>query len=173
MPESGFFLDNHQIAPTVHLLDWDTDRTGIYVSLENHGKAVFILFKEVGTAGDDVNIDMQQATDVAGTSAKDLDTIATYWTKQAATNIDSVGTFTKNTQTAASEISFNATSAEEILLAVWEVEADQLDVGGGFDCVSCNVTLDASGGAQRGVILVLLCNPRYPQADGGLTVRTD
>jgi hypothetical protein len=167
------FLDNHQIQPIVHLLDWDTDRTGTYVSLKNYGKVVFLLFKAAGTAGDDVNIDVQQATDVSGTGAKDCDVIAAYWTKQAATDINSVGTFTETTQTAASEIDFNATSAEQVLLAVWEVSAEQLDVTNGFDCVSCNVSLDASGGAQNGVILAILCDPRFPQEKGGLTARSD
>lgn len=169
----SFFLDNCHIHPTVHLLDWDTDRSGGFVSLKNYGKAVFVLFKEAGTAGDDVNVDMQQATAVAGTSAKDLDTITTYWTKQAATDLTATGTFTKNTQSAASEINFDATSAEQILLAVWEVNAEQLDTANGFDCVGCNVSLDASGGAQKGVVLVLLCDPKYPQADGGLSPLSD
>jgi len=158
------FLDEAQVVSVIAPLDLDTDRTGKYVSLKNYGRAVFIFTKSPGTAGDDANLDFQQATDIAGTSAKDLDVVATYWTKQAATDLTGVGTFTENTQSAASEINFNDTSAEQALLAVVEIRSDQLDVNNGFDCVSVNASLDASGGAQYGAVVVLLLDPRYPQS---------
>lgn len=169
----AFFLDSHQIVTGVAPLDLDTDRTADYVSLKNYGKVVCVVTKSPGTAGDDINLDFQQATDVAGTSAKDLDVITKVWTKQAATDLTAVGTFTLNTQTAASEFDGNATSAEQAMLIVAEINAEQLDQANGFDCVSCNVSLDASGGAQYGALLWILCDPKYPQADGGLTAITD
>ena len=37
-------------------------------------------------------------------------------------------------------------------------------VNNGFDFLGCTVTLDASGGAQYGSVMLLLYDARYPQA---------
>lgn len=167
------FLDKHNVVTIIPPVDLDTDRTGDYVSLKGYGKVVFILTKSPGTAGDDFNLDLQQATDVAGTGAKDLDVVTKYWIKQAATDLTGTSNFTETTQSAASEIDGNATSAEQAVLLVVEVSAEQLDVSNGFDCVSVNASLDASGGAQYGAVIAILCDPRYPQEKGGIAAITD
>lgn len=158
------FCETHQIVPVIEPLDLDTDRTGDWVNLENYGKVVFIFTKGVGTAGDDFNFTVQQATNNAAGSAKDCDAIDVYWIKQAATNLTGTGTFTATTQTADALISGNATSAEQAALLVCEVNAEQLDLANGFTHVNASVTLDASGGAQYGAVMAILCDPRYPQA---------
>lgn len=169
----GFFLDDHQIVTAIPPCDLDTDRVADYVSLKNYGKVVLVVTKAVGTAGDDLSIDFQQATDVSGTSAKDLDVITTYWRKAATTDLTAVGTFTKITQSAASELYSNAAEGAKEILLVAEVNAEQLDQANGFDCVSANIILDASGGAAYGAAVWILCDPRYPQADGGLSAIAD
>lgn len=158
------FLDEAQVVTIIPPLDLDTDRTGDYVSLKNYGRVVFVFTKSPGTAGDDPTLTLQQATAVAGTGAKDCAVITKFWTKQAATDLTAVGTFTENTQSAGTSIAFNATSAEQALLAVFEVRSDQLDVSNGFDCVTVNAALAASGGSQYGAVTAYLLDPRYPQA---------
>lgn len=169
MASASKFVERFQVVTIIPPLDLDTDRTGDYVCLKNFHKAIFIFTKSPGTAGDDFNLDFQQATDVAGTSAKDLDVVNVYWIKQAATDLTAVGTFTKTSQTAASEINGDATSAEQAVLLVAEILSDQLDIANGFDCISLNASLDASGGAQYGAVVCLL-EARYPQETVGSAI---
>jgi hypothetical protein len=144
--------------------DMDTNQTGDYVCLKGYGKLGVLFVKEAGTAGDDPTLTVYQATDVSGTDVKVATIVATHWIKQAATSLASTGTFTRTTQTAASTIAFNATSAEQCVLDYFEINAEDLDVDNGFDCVRIDVALAASGGAQWGSLLYLLLDPRYPQA---------
>jgi hypothetical protein len=151
-------------AWTENVVDMDTNQTGDYVSLKNYGKVGFLFVKEAGTAGDDPTLSLLQATDVAGTGAKVLNAISEYWTKQAATSLAAVGTWTRSTQTADDQIAGNATSAEQAMMVYFEVDAEQLDVSGGFDCIRVDVALAASGGAQWGTGIYIMLDPRYPQA---------
>ena len=156
-------LDKVQIVPIVMPLDWDTDRTGDYVCLANYEYCTFIAVASPGTAGDDPTFTVRQATAVAGTSVKDLATITEYGLKQAATDLTATGTFTRTAQTAAATVAGNATSAEQAKVYVFEVKASDLDLANGFDCITCNVALAASGGAQYGTIIAILHGARYPQ----------
>lgn len=147
-----------------NVVDMDTNADGDWVSLKGYGKVGILFVKEAGTAGDDPTLTLQQASDVAGTGVKVLNAIDTYWIKQAATSLASTGTFTKTTQTADEQIVFNATSAEQSLIAYFEIDAEDLDVDNGFDCIRVNVALAANGGPQWGTCLYFLMDPRYPQA---------
>ena len=159
-------IDNCQIVPVIPPLDLDTDRTGDWVSLANYKRVLFVFTKSPGTAGDDFNFTIQQASAADGTGAKDLDVVDEYWIKQAATDLTSTGQFTRTTQTADALVAGNATSAEQAVLLAVEVRADQLDTDNGFEFVNASVTLDASGGAQYGAVLAILYEPRYPQNIG-------
>lgn len=129
---------------------------GDYVSLKGYGRCAFVLFKGVGTAGEDPAITVQQATDVSGTSSKAL----------TFTRIDSkvggqttASQFTTNTQ-AASETYTDAVSGEAEGLFVIDIKAEDLDIDGGFDCVRVNVA-DVGTTAQLGCGLYLLHEPRF------------
>lgn len=155
MKPLGALLD---IVPAILPLDLQTARDGDWVSLKDAQGVAVIVFKGAGTAGDDPKIRFQQASDVAGTGAKDLATIATIWKKQG--TLTSVGVWTKVTQTAAALFTADATSAEEEAVYVFEIEADELDVDNGFDCVRVRVD-DTGVNAQLGCALYLLYGPRY------------
>jgi hypothetical protein len=161
---SSLLIEGVQIVPAFSAVvaDMDTDQTGDYVSLKNYGKVGVLFVKQAGTAGDDPNLLLYEASDVSGTGAQALACIDTYWIKQAATTLNATGTFTKVTQSAAATIGFNATSAEQCIVAYFEVDATQLSEG--FDCIRVDATLDASGGAQFGTVLYLLQSPRYEEA---------
>ena len=156
-------ITEEQAIKVLEIADLDTDRTSDYVSVKNYKRVKVYFYTGVGTAGDDWNFTMRQATAVAGTGVKDLDVIDTYGIKQAATDLTGTGTFTKTTQTKDALISGNGTSAEEATFVQFEFSTDELDVENGFDCIACTVTLDASGGAQNGDVTFVLCDPRYPQ----------
>lgn len=158
-------LEGCNIVPAFagNIADMDTDQTGDYVSLANYGKVGILFVDGAGTAGDDPTITLYEATDTGGSGAQALAVIDRYWIKQAATSLVSVGAFTETTQTAASTIAFNATSAEQVLIAYFEVNAEELSDG--FNSIRADVALAASGGAQYGAVLYMLLDPRYPQAD--------
>lgn len=168
---SQLITEEHAIQ-ALEILDLDTDRTSDYISVKNYKRVKVYFYTGVGTAGDDWNFTMRQASAVDGTGAKDLDVVDTYGLKQAATDLTGTGTFTTTTQTKDALIAGDGTSAEQATLVAFEFSTDELDVANGFDCIACTVTLDASGGAQYGHVLFVLCDPRYPQ-DTALTALTD
>ncbi len=129
---------------------------GDWVSLKHYGKCLFVLFGAAGTAGDDPTITLEQATAVAGTGAKALNF----------TRIDSkvgtltgVGQFTTTTQ-AATNTYVDTVSAEAQKIICIEVDAADLDVDNGFDCVRASIADTGSGGAQLICGLYILGAPR-------------
>lgn len=123
-----------------------------------------VLFKGSGTAGDDPEIHITQATDNSGSDEKGLD-VSEYYLKQGtlATSSDG-GTFTKTTVTASYVVSFDATSAEDQMIAVFHIEADMLDTNNSFTHVRASVP-DVGSNAQYGCILGI-GHPRYKGEEG-------
>ena len=156
------FVETCNIQPAFLPADTDTDQTGDYVSLKDYGKVGILFIKAAGTATDDPTLTLYEATTVAGGSAAVLAVIDTHWIKQAATSLAAVGTFTKTTQTAASTLVFDATSAEETLIDYFEVSASQLSDG--FDCIRVDCANAASAGSQYATLIYILLEPRYSQA---------
>lgn len=121
--------------------------TGKYVSLRNAAGAAFILCHN-GASTDIIDIDIQQASDSAGTGAKDLD-VVTQWYKKSAATLAGTETWTKVTQAAASEIT-DMGAASQQLLAVVEIEATSLDdtfcyVSANIPDAGANATMFACG----------------------------
>ena len=145
-------------------LDLDTDRTMDYVSVKNYRRGLMIFQSGVGTAGDDWNFTVRQADTAAGGNVKDLDIISEYWLKQAATNLLSTAIFTRTAQTADALVAGSATSAEQVGLLVVDLDFSKLDEANDFTFLGGTVTLDASGGAQYGSVILVLYDARYPQA---------
>lgn len=142
--------------------------SGDWVSMRDYGRCTIIVFKAVGTAGDDPTIAIKQATAVAGTSSKAL-TLTTVYKKQAATNLLAVGTYTKTTSdSSASNDTFVAASgtwtnsdlAEQAAIIVIDIKAEDLDSDNGFDCVQVSIA-DVGTNAQLGCALYLLGEPRF------------
>ena len=141
--------------------------TGDFVSLKNWGRCTFVLYKAVGTAGQDPVITLQQATVVAGTDAKNAVIITEFRHKLGlASARDALGVWTTVTQTAATTVdctSAMATSAENSGFIVIEIDADELDVANGFDCVNFSVA-DVGANTCLGGGFYILSEPRYAQA---------
>jgi len=152
-------VENAQIVSAIVPVDLQSAQDGDWVSLKDYNHVTIIFHKAAGTAGDDPTVRMQQATDNAGTGAKDL-SYTEYWIKQG--TLTAVGQFTKNTQAAAST-ALNSTSAESQVLFVIEIDADMLDVDNGFDHVRFRVD-DVGTNTQLGSAIYLLSQPRYAQA---------
>ncbi len=106
---------------------FSTAITGKNCSLQNcEGVGVLIVKSASGTT-DDLALDLQEVDAYNGTP-RDLDIITNYWTKSE-TALDNDEAWVLTTQTAASEITAIAGTAEVQMLLYFEVLADQLSDG--------------------------------------------
>lgn len=133
---------------------------GDWVSMKGFGHLSIILVAEAGVAGEDLALTLQQATAVAGTGAKGLNFTEIH--KKQGADLFAVGTFTKETQAAGSTHT-DAASGEVENLYVLEIDAEDLDVSGGFDCVRLNVADTGATAGKFGACIYVLSDPRYPQ----------
>lgn len=148
------------IVPAFRPVDLMTAaNSGDYISLKNAQGVLILFHSTIGTAGDDPTITVRQATTVAGGSVKDLAVVTEIFTKQAATDLTTIAGWTKVTQAAAATYT-EATSAEQEALWAIQIEADQLDVDGGFDCIAANVA-DVGANAQLGACYYILYGLRH------------
>lgn len=131
--------------------------SGDWISLKNFRRVAFLIIGAVGVAGEDLAITIRQAKDVSGGSVKDLVGVSRVDVKNAV-DIATIGTFTKVTQTEAATYT-NTDSGESQNLFVIEVDAEQLDVQNGFDCVTCNIA-DTGATAKLICVLAILSEPR-------------
>ncbi|HMJ03128.1 MAG TPA: hypothetical protein VK506_09305 [Conexibacter sp.] len=152
------FLDTHQIVSVIDPVNGATAaNNGDWISLKNWRRCAFVVLGAVGIAGEDLAITLRQAKDVSGTSAKDLVGIARVDVKNAV-DIETIGTFTKVTQTESATYT-NTDSGESQNLFVVEVDAEQLDVNNGFDCVTVNIA-DTGTTAKLIAVLGILSEPK-------------
>jgi hypothetical protein len=152
-------VENAQIVAGFVPLDLQAQRDGDWVGLRDFNHLTVLFFKGTGTDGDDPVITLQQASDNAGTGAKALN-FTEIWRKQAA-DVQTVGQFTKTTQAAGNTYS-NTDGHQQAIWAI-EIDADMLDVDGGFKYVRATLN-DTGTNAQLGCILYVLTEPRYAEA---------
>jgi hypothetical protein len=153
-------IDEVQIASGFVPVDTQTaSNPGDVVSLKNYAHLTVLFFKAAGTAGDDPVLTFEQATDVAFGTSKNLAVIDEYWRKEGA-DLTAIGTFTRVTQSASQTVTLSATSAESQGIYVFEIDAADLDVDNGYDCVRVTVADTGSAGAQLGCMLYLLSGAR-------------
>lgn len=107
-----------------------------WVSMANVHRVMALI--EVGTFGASATVDakVQQAQDTSGTGAKDI-------TGKALTQMLAAGGDNKQ--------------------AIINVEAQELDVANGFDCVQLSVTVGTAATGTSAVVLGV--NPRFATAD--------
>lgn len=139
--------------------------TADVVSLKGYGGCLVIIYKAVGTAGDDPTVTLLQGTDVAFGTNKALN-ITRVDKKQAASNLLAVGTYTKSTSSSpASNDTFstntwtNSDLAEQAAIVLIDIKPEMLDIDGGYDCVRVSVG-DVGTNAQLGCVLYMLYDPR-------------
>ena len=148
-------VETSQITCGFVPLDLQTQRDGDWVAMKDFNHLTILFYKGVGTAGDNATVTLQQATDNAGAGAKAL-TFTEIWRKQAA-DVQTVGQFTKSTQSAAN--TFTNTNAAEQAIWALEIDADMLDVDNGFKYVRLTLN-DIGTNPQLGCVLYILTEPR-------------
>jgi hypothetical protein len=134
---------------------------GDWINMEDYEKVVIILFKGVGTAGEDPTLTVLQASSNTGTGSKALN-FTTVYKKQAATNLQAVATYTKVVQAAGNTFT-HTDLAEQAAIVGIEIDAADLDVNGGFSYVSAGVA-DVGAASQIGGLLMLGRKARYQGA---------
>jgi short subunit fatty acids transporter len=148
MVEDGKFVDAFgPAAPSTAVPKW--------VSLKNYNRITILLSGLSDSTGGASAIALQQATAVAGTSAKAL-----AFTLQYA-NIDTATSDTFVATTVASN-TFNTTAvASKSFQYVIEIQASALDVTNGFDCMQVTI-----GDQSHAVISAIyyLRDPRFADA---------
>lgn len=153
-----------KIVSAIVPVDLQAAQDGDYISLKNYEHVSIVLFKGVGTAGDDPIVTLTQATSVAGAGAKALD-FDKVWKNQrvALTASDALTRIASSSiprSSGALNTFLDTSSAEEQLILIIEIDASELDVSNGFDCLKVAVS-DVGTNAQLGCGFYFLSNPRY------------
>lgn len=154
---NNLLVEEMQIVPAFGPVDLAAAASnGDWVSLKNFERCTIVFFKAAGTAGDDPVLTLRQARDVSGLDAKPLPFTRVDYKMGVLTTI---GSYTTARQAAAGTY-VDATSAEVAGLFVIEVQAEDLDVNGGFDAVQFLVP-DVGTNAQLGAALYLLRGGKF------------
>lgn len=123
------FLQTANIVAGFVPVDMQTAaNNGDWVGLKHYARCVAVLFKAIGTAGDDPVFTLKQATDASGTGAKELNFTTIYSKVGTQTGI---ANFTRTTQAAANTYTDTASAEAQAIIAV-EIDAADLDVDNGF-----------------------------------------
>ena len=125
--------------------------TGLPISLQNCEGVTFAFIKNAVGTTDDLVFDLQEVNGAGGTP-RDLDAITDYYVK-AETTLDGDEAWVKTTQSAASEITAIAGTAELQMLVVIEVRADQLSDG--YTHVALNIPDIGNTDAQYGSVVAI------------------
>jgi len=155
-------IDKVKIVNGFSPVDIDAEATtGDYVSMKNYNHCTIIL--TLGVTGAASSITVQQATSVAGTSAKNL-TVTEMYANEA------VGTNDTLVTTAVTSNTFD-TSTDDGLMYVIEVDAAELDLANGFDCLA--LACSDPGAETFGSCVYVMSEPRYEAGDAMPTAITD
>jgi len=147
---------DYDISPCIIPVNLQTAlNTGLRVSMKDCESCDIVIMTAVGTAGQDIVADVQQANAATGGTAKDLDVIAHLFYKTEAT-LDHDELWVEQTQTLASELAITALYpiAEEEDIAVLHVEAADMDFANGFYWVFLTIA-DVGANDQVGCAFVI------------------
>lgn len=137
--------------------------TGKRVRLNRASGVTIVVVAGAGST-DILDVDLQEHSAATGGTSQDLDIIDHYYLKDE-TTLDGDETWTKVTQSAASEIT-NAGSASAEQILVIEVDATQLSDG--FEYVSLNVPDLGTNGSKYVTVLYLLRDLTVQRAPANL-----
>ena len=133
---------------------------GDYVSLKGYRKCTIVIAILNGTTVTGGAITLLQATSVAGGSAKAL-SFSTALRNIDCAAADALASFTVSSDT----FTTDATNAKQLLYVI-DVDASQLDVANGFDCLRVD---SASMANAVGCALYFLHPQRYSSAPSAIT----
>ncbi|MCZ4602923.1 hypothetical protein O3S80_03880 [Streptomyces sp. Lzd4kr] len=127
--------------------------TGKRVHLRNCSAVTVLFVGGVATAGDDIQLDLQQHTASSSGTTADLDVITDYWIKSAVA-MDNSETWTHYTQAAASEIAVAASETTDIEQNILQFTVEASSLSDGYEWISVNVP-DLGAGDKTLTVLYL------------------
>lgn len=127
-------------------------QTGTRVHLKDCSGVAFIYFADAGTAGEDVDLDVQEHNAASAGTSRDLD-VVTRWFSKRETTLDNDEIWVKHTQTAASEVDLGDDEGEQEVIAVIEVSTKSLSDG--YEWVSVNTTDAGATAGKLGCVLAI------------------
>ncbi len=157
----GFGFDIGTVVVPIDLADGTN--TGSRIHMMNYGAVTFVCYLNNGTSGEAPTFDVQEATANTGGTIDDLDVIDEYWFKMD-TALDGNETWTRATQSAASEVT-NAVwdDANEVIVA-FTVRAEQLTDG--YEWVT--VVIGDTGTLHLGCVLAIMHDLKVMRAPQNL-----
>lgn len=158
MSQMDFLFDHHIVAGVVPVADaFATSATTDYVNLANYGRVTFVIFTGNATGGTaNGTVTVLSSASAAGTSTTAL--AFKYRACASSTSVDTWGALTDATSSG-----FSMTAGDNYIYTV-EVLADDVEASAaGKKFVACKVT-ESSNDPIDACILVILSEPRYPQA---------
>ncbi len=142
-------------------------QTGQRIHLKNYSSVTFVVYFGAASGGTDTFVpDVQQHTAASSGTSGDLDVVTEWYIKYEA-SLDGDETWTRVTQSAASEVSLTGATYGGTIeaLVVIEVSADQLSDG--YEWISLDMADAGSGGTRPGACIAILNEPavqRRPDA---------
>ena len=129
-----------------------------YVSLKNYKRCQIIITIADGTTVTGTAVTLKQATAIAGTSEKAL-----AFTRMLS-NVDYAASKTMvETAVASSTFTTQAVNSKDSVYII-EVDAEDLDVAGGFDCLRVDATGHAATASRGCTVVYNLFGARYSGA---------
>lgn len=151
-----------QLAAGIVVIDLAAGaNAGKFVSMKNYAYCHVIIHKEAGATAEGPIWKFEQATAVAGTSAKALAVRHGIYSKNGA-DVTTIGSFTKLAPSGASLDTHDMSAAGDTqAILVISIAAEDLDRDGGFDCIGVKCADTGATTGQLGTMLYLLTEPRY------------
>lgn len=150
------------LIPLITPVDMQTgDNQSDWFTLRDFERALIVLYKGIGTAGQDPIFTLLQGTSSAGAGSKALK-ISKVRSKVGATLLSAIADFSVHTQ-AAADTYVDTVSAENEAMICVDVGAQDLDVQNGFSWLSLDIP-DVGGNAQIGCALAFVYDGRFAQA---------
>jgi hypothetical protein len=143
--------------------------TGKRIHLTNATGVAFVLVGGVASAGDDLQVDIQQHDAATGGNSKDCDCVTMAYLKDALA-MDNTETWTALSQSVASEVAVNASYNTDIHqnILVVEIEATSLDIANGYQWCSLNIP-DLGAGDKTLAVLAITHGLHVQRTPNNLT----
>lgn len=171
---ASFFGHGNDIIPLINQADADTDVTGDWIKLTNYDRVLFLIAKYGSEDVDTLGFEVVQATDASGTGVKAVEALFPYWFKQGTltsqpvwtagrlTTADSILGIGSAAPTGGTLVVATDTNTSAALLAI-DVQAQDLDVDGGFDWATIRIEGDEVNNACLVSVWGILSGGRFPQ----------
>lgn len=157
----GEFFEQGTIVPAFDPVDMHTGaNNGIWVSMANYNRMVAVLFKGIGTSGQDPVFTLMQAQNSSGLNAKALN-FTRVRTKIGATLDTAVNDFTLVIQAAGDTYTPAGSAVDSAMVGV-DIKASDLDIQGGFSWVQLSVP-SVGANAQLGCGFYIMFQARFAQ----------